>query len=78
MGSYEAENERSGQLPAIMLSVLVLFPEAEGSCAHAAKTTLTISWANCPTAERAGANLVFTSHQLKCGLVFFGGGEDLE
>lgn len=71
MCSYGAETERSGQLPVIMLSVLVLIPEAEGICAHAAKTILMSvipSWANCPTVERAGANLVFTSHQLKCGL----------
>lgn len=44
-------------------------PLWEGSCAHSVKTALTngiSGWENCPAAERAGANLAFTSHQLKC------------
>lgn len=41
----------------------------EASCTLSAKTTLTSGvsgWVNCPAAKRAGANLVFASHQLKC------------
>lgn len=40
-----------------------------GSGTHSINTTLTngiSGWENCPAAKRAGANLVLTSHQLKC------------
>lgn len=72
------ETERRGQLPAILLPVLVVSrgregfsttADLEGSCARVAQATLTSGisdWVNCPEAKRAGANLVFTSHQLKC------------
>lgn len=45
------------------------YSEREAVPTHSAKTTLPSGisgWVNCPAAKRIGANLVFTSHQLKC------------